>query len=96
MIGGKDSRSGELVKWRIGWPDLIAGTGVLVIWVSLALWAAGIRPPDKTLLLGVAMPLVAPAAGVRITRLLRSTLPSSPSSSGPSSPPSQPSPDLED
>lgn len=74
---------------------MVAGTGMAIVWTSLGLWAAGVRQPDKVLL-GVALSLLLPSAGVRVNRLLKPTSPSSPSSSSPSSPLPLPTPLPED
>jgi hypothetical protein len=83
--------------WHTMRPDLrdivITGTGLVIVWSQLLLWAVRDREPS-TVLLAVGLAFTVPSAAVHVRAVLGAPDPgsSSPSSPSPPQPPSSPSP----
>jgi len=82
--------------WNAAWPvarDIgITGTGLVIVWAQLLLWAFRERAPD-TELMAVGLALLFPAAQAHVRAVLGASEAGSSSQSSPP-PPSPPSPSL--
>jgi hypothetical protein len=67
----------------------ITGTGLVIVWSQLLLWAAAGRTPSDVLL-AVGLGMLAPSATAHVRTVLGASGPEAGSSSSPSPPPSPP------